>query len=219
MAERTCVECGNALTGRQTKVCSERCRNARLSKSDAMKRARAQWRRRNPEADRRHPATCVVCGTEWLARRRTATLCSDVCRSSWYRRTGRRPVKPGRSPRPERWKLARQRLTRARKGHGGFGHKLYVSTDGTVHLKRPWSKESSKIPRSVRLAVYERDGWTCQLCGEPVDRAAHYLDPLSPTLDHIECRAWVLVPDHRPENLRLAHRICNSLRGDERHAA
>lgn len=70
-----------------------------------------------------------------------------------------------------------------------------------------------------RRAIYERDNWTCQLCRKPVDRDAHYLDPLAPSLDHIACRSWTLFPDHTDRNLRTAHRICNSIRGDETYAA
>lgn len=73
------------------------------------------------------------------------------------------------------------------------------------------------ISGKERHAIYERDQWICQLCEEPVDRNLDHWDPMSATLDHIECRSWTLVPDDRPENLRLAHRICNSIRGDESH--
>lgn len=71
------------------------------------------------------------------------------------------------------------------------------------------------IRRSVRLAIYERDDWTCQLCMEPVDPDLPTSDVWAATLDHIECQAWGEKPDHSPENLRLAHRWCNSVRGDE----
>lgn len=60
-------------------------------------------------------------------------------------------------------------------------------------LSRKYRRAGSKdqfISRADRLAVYERDQWTCQLCRGPVD----------------------------PANLRLAHRSCNSARGN-RHAA
>lgn len=70
-----------------------------------------------------------------------------------------------------------------------------------------------------RRAIYERDGWVCQLCHEPVDRALHYLDDMAASLDHIECQSWALIPDHSDANLRLAHRLCNSLRGDQSMAA
>ncbi|MFC7330808.1 MULTISPECIES: HNH endonuclease [Nocardiopsidaceae] len=71
------------------------------------------------------------------------------------------------------------------------------------------------MTRATRLAIYERDGWICQLCSEPVDPDLPYLDNWAASLDHIVCQAWTDEPDHSPENLRLAHRWCNSVRGDE----
>lgn len=68
----------------------------------------------------------------------------------------------------------------------------------------------------LRASVYERDSWVCQLCFEPVDRMAHYLDDWAPSLDHIEPQSSALIPDHSPGNLRTAHRWCNSVRGDGR---
>lgn len=63
-----------------------------------------------------------------------------------------------------------------------------------------------------RLRVYERDGWICGICEEPVlpdERSPH---PLSPSLDHI-------IPisrggDHLYGNVQCAHFLCNSLKGN-----
>ena len=71
------------------------------------------------------------------------------------------------------------------------------------------------ISTAARLAIYERDAWTCQLCMEHVDPELHYLDDMAATLDHIECQSWSLIPNHQPSNLRLTHRRCNTERGDE----
>jgi 5-methylcytosine-specific restriction endonuclease McrA len=84
------------------------------------------------------------------------------------------------------------------------------------HATQPTSGRF-RLPRNVRLAIYRRDEWTCQLCTEPVDPKLMDSDPLNdwaPSLDHIDCQSWG-VRDHSPENLRLAHRWCNSVRGDE----
>lgn len=72
------------------------------------------------------------------------------------------------------------------------------------------------VPLALRLAIYERDEWMCQLCFEPIDCAAHYLSDWAPSLDHIEPQSHALIPDHSADNLRTAHRWCNSVRGDER---
>lgn len=74
--------------------------------------------------------------------------------------------------------------------------------------------ERFRIASRVRLAIYERDDWTCQLCLEPIDSTLNPLDSWAASLDHIECQSWVLFPDHSPQNLRACHRMCNSLRGN-----
>lgn len=82
------------------------------------------------------------------------------------------------------------------------------------------ARGSFKIALRDRLAIYERDAWTCQLCAEPVEPDLMATDPLNdwaPSLDHIEPQSWALIPDHSPSNLRLAHRWCNSVRGDLSH--
>lgn len=74
--------------------------------------------------------------------------------------------------------------------------------------------EAWGVSRERRLAIYERDGWLCQLCGEPVDRDADpKRDNAAPSLDHIVPRSLQPVPDHSDANLRLAHRGCNARRG------
>ena len=68
------------------------------------------------------------------------------------------------------------------------------------------------ITQTARLALYERDAWTCQLCNEPIDVGAHYQSDWAASLDHIVPRSRGGSDD--PENLRTAHRWCNSIRGD-----
>jgi 5-methylcytosine-specific restriction endonuclease McrA len=62
---------------------------------------------------------------------------------------------------------------------------------------------SSVVPFS-RESIFERDGWICQICYAPVH-------PGEESIDHI-----VHVSrggPHTPENVRLAHRRCNTERG------
>lgn len=65
--------------------------------------------------------------------------------------------------------------------------------------------------------VAERDGWTCQLCGDPVDPGLTVPHPLAPTMDH-------MIPlarggEHTGTNVQLAHFLCNSRKGDGQSAA
>ncbi len=67
------------------------------------------------------------------------------------------------------------------------------------------------ISKAKRLRIYERDNWTCYLCGYPVDRLATVPDLEAPTLDHV-------VPvrsggDDSSGNLRTAHFHCNCVKG------
>lgn len=60
--------------------------------------------------------------------------------------------------------------------------------------------------------IYDRDGWVCKLCGDPVDRGARFPAPLSVSLDHI-------VPlskggHHTRQNVQCAHLLCNTKRGN-----
>lgn len=57
----------------------------------------------------------------------------------------------------------------------------------------------------------KRDGWRCHLCPRRVNPALRSPHPLSATFDHL-----IPVADggtDAPENLRLAHRTCNTRRG------
>lgn len=101
---------------------------------------------------------------------------------------------------------------------GGFVARAAIGAEPSLYCSRGCASNANrrrfKIPPQVRAAIYERDRWICQLCNEPVDPNLPASHRWAATLDHIECQSWVLVPDNSPRNLRLAHRMCNSLRGD-----
>ena len=67
------------------------------------------------------------------------------------------------------------------------------------------------ISRRRRAAIYERDGWSCHLCGQPVSREYDAADPLSPTLDHLVPRS--AGGSDESGNLATAHAVCNARRG------
>lgn len=72
-------------------------------------------------------------------------------------------------------------------------------------------------PRVYRRKIHDRDGWRCQLCGNPVRRDKRVPHPKAPTLDHIVPAslggAWSY------ENLQTAHFSCNSRKGNRGHAS
>lgn len=96
----------------------------------------------------------------------------------------------------------------------GVGFYCSDSCRKSAAFKRRSSGASFKISPRAREKIYERDSWTCQLCWHPVDSGLHYRDNWAASLDHIIPQSQQLIPDHSPSNLRLAHRMCNSMRGD-----
>lgn len=90
----------------------------------------------------------------------------------------------------------------------------YCSTQCLRYAGRQRRGKRFIVSPRFRREIYERDDWTCQLCMEPIDREAHYLDDWAPSLDHVTPQSHTLIPDHSPANLRTAHRWCNSVRGD-----
>lgn len=89
--------------------------------------------------------------------------------------------------------------------------KLDAKADGNAY--RIARDLGPKVLRRVkRREIYERDGWVCQICGQPIDQWARHHSPMSATIDH---RVPIkLGGDHTPENCQAAHHICNSYKGD-----
>lgn len=78
--------------------------------------------------------------------------------------------------------------------------------------KRRALERNAFVAPVSRPEVYERDQWTCQLCGEAVLRDEVVPHPQAATLDHV-------VPlarggTHEPANVQLAHYLCNSIKTD-----
>lgn len=66
--------------------------------------------------------------------------------------------------------------------------------------------------RTERLAVYERDGWTCHICGDEVNRGAVVPTLDAPVIDHVIPLAKGGA--HDQSNWRTAHFYCNSYKRD-----
>lgn len=220
------------------------CEAPRHTSTVCAKHYSANYRRTNPRArdSERKPRDCAVCGTTFSATNRNTRFCSDRCKGWHYSYLKRAPLLPVLHPNPSpasplpRHHPARRPATSPTRwwriivvgpcgwcGSDFTGMGTHV--DGAPrYCSRRCSSAAGKyrrgaflVPPAVRQAIYERDDRTCQLCGDPVDLTLGAADPWGPTLDHIICRSWTDTPDDSPGNLRLAHRWCNSVRGDERY--
>lgn len=86
----------------------------------------------------------------------------------------------------------------------------HYDQDPAEVLKAPKRRRAERMQKARREpvdreAIFERDNWVCGICGKPVDRADASLDHIVPLS---------LGGTHEPGNLRLAHLLCNSRRGD-----
>lgn len=159
---------------------------------------------------------CAQCGKSWMATRRFQNrYCSYECSGKAGRTVEDRSCPQcGGSFRPKHKnavycgaacfaEFIQQRAADRRK-------RIRGQRNGNRHLKRT-QRYGGKFTWVDPLEIFERDQWSCWICGYPVGRAVKYPSPLSASLDHVKPLA--LGGDHTVANLRCAHLICNVRRG------
>lgn len=226
-----CPYCDVPMPNPRSKQCGDTaCKRA--YNNDRARSYQRKWRRRRGDTGhKRVERKCLQCRETWSTRNPDAKYCSPSCQAEHQHGEDR---KRKLSQRERRWAAAQRRLERA--SEGSWGRTPWVT--GTcsecgdpfstpLPLARTCSAFCAKsrerrrygqyVDDRTRASIYERDGWICQLCFDPVAPDLHYLDNWAATLDHIVCQSWTESPDHSPSNLRLAHRWCNSVRGNEEH--
>lgn len=167
---------------------------------------RGRWRSAKPVPGR---VACTQCGA-WFE-------------AVWYRKTGRGWVRRSTcSP------ACHRGLTGALVA-GGAGCCIDCDAPTNVGPLCPPCSYSRRLARYQRknlmrraagtriMSVAElgdRDGWRCHICRRKVNRAVRFPDPRSPSRDHLVPVKFGGTND--PENLLLAHWICNVRRGAAR---
>jgi 5-methylcytosine-specific restriction endonuclease McrA len=73
-------------------------------------------------------------------------------------------------------------------------------------------QRKDEVPHATRLYVLERDGWRCQICRRGIPATLTVPHPKAGTADHVIPRSQG--GNHDPANLRAAHFLCNTLRGN-----
>ncbi len=177
-----CERCGKptkvfASSGRVKRFCSSRCRNATVK--PCVKLALQP---------------CSTCGKAFRSRRRTTQrYCSKQCSNNRPRRTAECP-KCG-----QRFKTRAARpgycLTCQDERRAGHARERRVERYGAE--TEPYTKRE----------IFNRDGWTCQICGKPCRRDVNGRHPEGATVDHI-------VPFSKggndlKSNVQCAHLRCN----------
>lgn len=175
------------------KWCSESCRvrayEARTGRSSYAPRSAISF------------ADCDECGETFVVRRpqkdqnRGLTCRSSECRRARKARLQREWYRKYKAEHGVAYTTAKQFPSRAL-----AAQKRYAMTRGSAVVE--------EVDRDV---VFERDGWVCQLCGDPVNSSIEYPHPMSKSLDHVKPIA--LGGEHTYENTQLAHLVCNARKG------
>jgi hypothetical protein len=159
---------------------------------------------------------CVICGKEFQGK---GKYCSDECRRT-----------KGRNDYYAKYKVTvRDTNEYIEKKCALCG--IVFRTNYRASMRRFCSdkcmdryfKEEYKATRKKQMKVafvkqvyfekiYKRDKGICQICGQLVKHDKEPSDIMAATIDHITPLSRG--GKHLPENCQLAHRICNSLKGD-----
>lgn len=209
-----CSHCGaetiKGATGPLPRYCSKTCRER--ASYDRRKEAVNSRRRAETAAKPKPVATCERCGESRVVLKAGVRFCSSKCATQFRRENpdGSCSVLDCGGTAEARglcivcWK-------RDRRSRGLIQNEPWNERRKAGHHKRRALKLNLPADNIRPADVYERDGWVCGLCAEPVDRNSAWPDPMSPSLDHV-------LPlskggHHVLENVQLAHLSCNVRKG------
>lgn len=221
----TCPYCNERplVKRKGSKTCGDKaCQRARNYETYSRERDR-EHKRKVRAADPDYGKvwmTCPECGDMFLGRP-NQVRCSIACANK--SRAGDPTEVAKRRAERQRERYARQEKLRGQSCPVVFQHcpmcdvvyssdpragKVYCSTRCSRKAKdvrdRPWRYRAERI--------FERDHYTCWICGEATSRGWNEGDYLSPSIDHVVPRSHG-GGDHEG-NLRTSHWICNTIRGD-----
>lgn len=83
----------------------------------------------------------------------------------------------------------------------------------TASHRRRARQRGGEVEQFDDLEIFERDDWTCGVCGQSIDRALAWPDLGSPSLDHII--AIVNGGGHTRSNAQASHLGCNLRKGTQ----
>lgn len=227
----TCKQCCTEFwQTHKSGYCSQRCR----SRADYDRRKSKPGYKPPGFAGYRPPSRdCAACGREFHPAQNKSRFCgADECRRWSLITITSVPVPDGHpsrsTPIPSDHPSRRERKPRFAGAACAYCGTSFVMDREQFHsmdhrhCSARCAKRNSRARRDYRrrtngawtpgevrrYAIFERDGYRCHLCGKRTKPDADYLDPRSPTLDHIVPLS--LGGTHTRENVATACRSCNS---------
>jgi hypothetical protein len=178
-----CRTCGKQAGGRRRKWCDE-CTKKRANELNVGRyRKKAHW----TEGRAQKTFACIICGGSFLSFQGKASLCNrEECRAAHLAEQGAKAKA-----------LTKKNAKFASKADR---HRFYL------YKRRSTIAERETEPFSAK-EIFERDRWTCGICGLSVDKSLEWPHRYSASLDHI-------IPvssggGHIKANVQCSHFQCN----------
>jgi len=217
---RLCKVCGFANNrAAQSMYCSEKCRATRDYQQATQKRLLSLKLQGMVVAGETGVCALKTCGVIFLVPYSNQKFCSSVCRERFNGRDaiGRGDIIAsriyfGKCKYCQAWKSTRAKWSINRLSCNDCQQRRTKENDTKKNHRR---RAAGELVMTVQSLV-KRDGVKCNICTKRVDMSKSGLDPLGPTIDHLLPVSKGGTNDSF--NLALAHRRCNTSRGNRGHA-
>lgn len=133
---------------------------------------------------------CVQCGSDFVSRHRKASVCGSECGRAASIKGGKKGASINSFP----------QIHRSR----AYAYKVYADQRRDLLAAQPSERYSA-------AEIFDRDGWICQICDQPVDPALKFPDKRSACIDHV--RPIIAGGNDLRSNVQCAHFGCNSKKG------
>ena len=237
LGQYRCVICGQDFQkerkgGRPPSVCSQEC------KAEQVRRRTAAWVEANPERKKQYREANRDRLAEYNRAYYAANPEAEVQRARAWQRANPDKVATNKLRQKEsgadRARAARFRAENPELFKKRLRDHYWSNPEKGRDRVRQWAKDNpekaaqlnarnnrrrkavergaSETERFDAIEIFERDGWSCGLCGRPIDATLVFPDRLSATIDHV-------LPvnqggQHARDNVQAAHFTCNASKRD-----